>query len=212
MKDYKEICEEIDSKNIYKDLIKPLCDRAKELIILWGTDFENEVSYNLPDFIYNRLHTNYEIEFTPIEQIFEIAFHYCLSFYSEFDKLRDLIGADEFPPLDILIEDCLEYQKEISIKNKKYIADFVLDFSQKTTDGRYWFPKIKKLKYIVEVDGFDFHSSKKQMNYDYQRENDLKSIGYKVIRFTGSQIYNQPMQSVLQLFEIIKNDINEEVK
>ena len=50
------------------------------------------------------------------------------------------------------------------------------------------------------------------MNYDYERENKLKKIGYNVIRFTGSQIYNHPMETVNDLLEIIKRDIDKELE
>ena len=58
-------------------------------------------------------------------------------------------------------------------------------------------------KLIIECDGFDYHSNKKQMTYDYKRENNLKLNGYDIIRFTGSQIYNDPMDCVKKIMKYI---------
>lgn len=42
---------------------------------------------------------------------------------------------------------------------------------------------------------------------DYEREQDLQTAGYKVIRFMGSQVYNKPYSCIEKLITIIINDI-----
>lgn len=93
----------------------------------------------------------------------------------------------------------VEPQKEININNHKYIVDFVIEYDDYVNS----FLK-KDFKLVIECDGFDYHSNKKQMTYDYERENDLKLNGYDVIRFTGSQIYNNPMECLNKIIEYIK--------
>ena len=92
-------------------------------------------------------------------------------------------------------------QKEIECNNHIYKADFYIEMikSNKNID------KFIKLTHpiVIECDGYDYHSSKEQMQYDYNRENNLKLSGYNVIRFTGSQIYSQPKRCV----EIIEQNI-----
>ena len=95
----------------------------------------------------------------------------------------------------------LETQKEIKIDNKKYIADFYIEYDKLLN----FFLK-KDFKLIIECDGFEYHhNNKEQVNYDYERENNLKLNGYDIIRFTGSQIYNDPMKCVYQIISYIKS-------
>lgn len=42
---------------------------------------------------------------------------------------------------------------------------------------------------VVECDGKEWHSSDEQIEYDRQRDAYLKSLGWKVIRVTGGDIY-----------------------
>jgi very-short-patch-repair endonuclease len=50
-------------------------------------------------------------------------------------------------------------------------------------------------KLVVEVDGHDFHDrTKEQASYDRKRDRELSLEGYRVIRFTGSDVYNFPDQ------------------
>lgn len=92
----------------------------------------------------------------------------------------------------------IDPQKEININNNKYIADFIIEYDNYIN----YFLK-KDFKLVIECDGFDYHSNKKQMTYDYKRENNLKLNGYDVIRFTGSQIYNGPMDCVKKIMKYI---------
>jgi very-short-patch-repair endonuclease len=46
---------------------------------------------------------------------------------------------------------------------------------------------------VVECDGHDFHErTKEQARRDKQRDRYFQSIGYKVLRFTGSEIFADP--------------------
>ena len=192
--------KEDDFDNFYN-----YCKKAKDLILCWAID-ENYNDY-LGDFLINQGLTN---NLTPIEQIFYVSFFYFISF-NEKIRCYDNYFLDK-PPMNFLIGDLLCSQKTILFDENKYIVDFVLDFSQQTKKGDYWFPPFKDLKYAIELDGYEFHSNKKQMNYDYQRENNLKKLGYKIIRFTGSQVYNNPMKTIETLSDIIFNDFDKEIK
>lgn len=64
-------------------------------------------------------------------------------------------------------------------------------------------------KLVVECDGHKFHEkTPEQAKKDKSRDRDLLSRGYPVIRFTGSEIYRDPLkcaeQVVHDLFEINK--------
>ena len=122
------------------------------------------------------------LKLTPIEQLFWVA----NDLYSS-NILRYKEGVQQLQP-----------QKNLSLNGKKYIVDFYI--------GSYFSGnKEYKLKnpIIIELDGFDYHSSKNQMNYDYKRENELKLSGYNVIRFTGSQVYNEPFKCIETVCDFI---------
>ena len=172
-----------------------LCDRGKEIIISYSFHY-NEI-YDYSDYFEILDYIS-----SPIEQIFYVAFIlYCKS-------IR--IGKIDGIPLSLLLLDNIKTQYKIQFRDKIYNIDFSIDFSEKNDKGEYLYPKIKDLKYAIELDGFDYHSNKKQMNYDYERENNLKFDGYNVIRFTGSQVYKEPFVCVHKLIAIIVNDILKE--
>lgn len=122
--------------------------------------------------------TWYLFEGTPIERLY----YHCFDYIRRKEKI----------PLYLVP------QYEIQAEKNKYIVDFLIrDFT-----------KDEELNVIVECDGFDYHSSKKQQAYDNQRQRDLENAGYKVIRFSGKEIYDDEVKCV---YETLKS-LNIEVK
>ena len=185
-----------------KDFLN-LCDKAKALIYDYiNRDNEAEEVLSTLD-CYGLL----QYSISPIEQIFYISFYlYCLQFY-ELNDLYDYSVEFGIPIHAMLMEE-ITPQKKVKYLDKTYIVDFVIDFSKLNLNGQCVYPKLNKLKYAIELDGFDYHSKKDQMNYDYHRENNLKLLGYNVIRFTGSQVFNSPYSCFDTLISLIMKDIN----
>lgn len=53
--------------------------------------------------------------------------------------------------------------------------------------------KFTPIKIVVECDGHDFHErTKEQARRDKQRDRHFQSRGFKVLRFTGSEIFADP--------------------
>lgn len=92
----------------------------------------------------------------------------------------------------------LEEQVKINASNgKTYRVDFLFD--SKTVDPTSCSGDElvigKPLKLIIECDGHDFHEvTKAQVAYRNERDYALKSDGYDIIRFSGSQIYRDPFE------------------
>ena len=64
-----------------------------------------------------------------------------------------------------------------------YRADFVIE-------ERGWSEGIIPGKVVVEIDGHDFHErTKAQAEKDRKRDRQMQAHGYKVFRFTGSEIH-----------------------
>jgi very-short-patch-repair endonuclease len=94
-----------------------------------------------------------------------------------------------------------ESQHEVKIGAQKYYLDFLLAI---------WLPNDRTIHIAIECDGHDFHEkTKKQARYDKQRERALIKEGYTVIRFTGSEIYADPLKCADEIFEVAKNLINQ---
>lgn len=94
----------------------------------------------------------------------------------------------------------IEPQIEIECKRKKYIVDFEIRYDEMCN------PNFKKdFDLIIECDGYDFHQkTKKQVDYDNNREYDLKMQGCEILRFSGSEIYNEPMKCVKKVIKYIE--------
>lgn len=163
-----------------------LCDKAKELIFIYG--YKSMKFYDILDKYY--LNVPIVGELTPIEQIMYISF----IIYNDCNTNKNLY-------LDIKL------QSFIDCDDHYYIADFLIDYAY--INGK----KIELIKpLIIECDGYEYHSNKHQMEYDYTRENDLKVNGYDIIRFTGSQIYNKPIYCAKCVYDYIYKNINNKEK
>ena len=68
-----------------------------------------------------------------------------------------------------------------------------------------------KQEYIIECDGHDFHEkTKEQVKYDKQRERYLVSKGYKVLRFSGSEIISDFERIKEELYNFFEEEYRKE--
>ncbi len=71
-------------------------------------------------------------------------------------------------------------------------------------------PPILSPKIIVECDGHDFHErTPDQATRDKSRDRQLQSLGYIVFRFTGREIWRDPMACAVQVFELLNKHTDE---
>jgi very-short-patch-repair endonuclease len=145
---------------------KDRCSRIAELLLI-----ENEVKkletasevFNVSETIleWEDYYKSKGINFTPIEKImYAILTRVCDNFYESYDKS---------------IEIGFRAQPEIG----KYTVDFLVTASFSDT------------MVVIECDGHDFHEkTKEQAKHDKERDRWLTSQGYKILRYTGSEIYN----------------------
>lgn len=74
------------------------------------------------------------------------------------------------------------------VKTGRYRLDFALE--------------APTFKLAIEIDGYDYHSSKEQKAADYQRDRYLQSRGWRVVRFSGSEVHKNASQCVLEAVRI----------
>ena len=60
-------------------------------------------------------------------------------------------------------------------------------------------------KLNVECDGEPYHSSKEAQIKDRKRDNDLTSIGWSILRFSGKEINQKPIDGIRQIRKTIKS-------
>ena len=107
------------------------------------------------------------------------------------DQIDFSLGASRYARLT------LELRPQAQIGEHR--VDFLLSFfgtdlapatNQQTTGGGEWQEVRVDQKMIVECDGHDFHErTKEQAQRDKERDRTLQSLGFRVFRYTGSELY-----------------------
>ncbi len=63
---------------------------------------------------------------------------------------------------------------------------------------------ISPLRLVVECDGHDFHDkTKEQAARDKSRDRDIVAAGFQIMRFTGSEIWNDPFGCAMSVYEMV---------
>ena len=89
----------------------------------------------------------------------------------------------------------IEIQKPIG----KYRTDFFITFIPRPKKS-HW----KEFSVVVECDGHNFHEKTKEQSIrDKKRDRDIQSLGYKVFRFTGSEIYENPNKCAWEIMDLV---------
>lgn len=84
----------------------------------------------------------------------------------------------------------------------EYRVDFLIYGVTAECDDRSTWGRVKL---IVECDGHDFHEkTKQQAKRDKKRDRTLMAMGYHVMRFTGSEIWNDPRKVVQEALSFVR--------
>lgn len=123
---------------------------------------------------------------SPIERLFWITYK-----ENEYKTLFELNNHLKTMPI-------VYFQKQINYgegDNNYYKVDFVI-FSEINP----------KIKFAIELDGHEFHEkTKEQVKKDKERERNLQKLGWHVIRFSGSEVYNNPYKCWIEVIDIVKS-------
>lgn len=167
-------------------------DRCKELFF-WYLE-ESTLGHTKNDACGFYMMTNFYIPDeckSPIEQLFYYAYS-IVDFENEGGDCHSLYILP---------------QEEIHANGKTYYADFVFDSDYLKDDGDI--PE-NPLKLVIECDGHEFHErTKEQVKRGNERDYNLKSVGYDILHFSGSQIHNEPITCAKKVYEYIKNKTGE---
>lgn len=85
-------------------------------------------------------------------------------------------------------------EEEVRFMNQVKIGPYRVDFLIQTEDA----------KIVVECDGHDFHEkTKEQAAKDKKRDRFLQSKGYRVLRFTGSEIWSKQVDVGKEVHDVL---------
>jgi len=159
--EFKKITENDIETRSEKVLIKELCKASRDV-------FEEISTQTVLDLLYSMRDCE-----SPIEQIMALRLH-------EFLMSRQAYKMEFVDGLDIVD---IRNQADIIMDGINYRVDFLISV--------YDAVLLEGMTFVIECDGHDFHEkTKEQARKDKKRDRDLITNGYMVMRFTGSEIYN----------------------
>lgn len=105
------------------------------------------------------------------------------------DRQR-IVGTD-------FLQGVLVAQHEVAVAGHNYRLDFaIISWERGQRDYAH--------RVAIEVDGHDFHErTKEQAARDRSRDRALTAAGWLVIRFTGSEVWRDPVACVAQVSELL---------
>lgn len=97
--------------------------------------------------------------------------------------IANLITKYHYLNLENKFHMCLQPKLYGYFEDKAYIRPDLL----------FFIPTQPDIKIIVECDGFQYHSDKKSFTQDRIRDRVLQKQGFQVLRYSGSEIYKNPI-------------------
>jgi very-short-patch-repair endonuclease len=168
-----------------------ICEKAKRLIQETSAERHREISAFVA-----------QCE-SPVEQILVVTLYnsWHASINTGLNRLQCSLPA-LYPGWEGIFDVRVELQKAIWTPLQEYRVDLYMFLT------RFWSNSEQPVwgKLVVEIDGHDFHDrTKQQASYDRERDRAITLEGYRVIRFTGSDVFNDPYHCV----EDIKYQLND---
>lgn len=100
-------------------------------------------------------------------------------------------------------------QPEIKIDKKRYRPDFLLTMSQaiKIEGTQY----VRSFECYIECDGHDYHErTKAQAKNDRTKDRAFMNEGIQLIRYTGSEIYNDSFACAMEIERFMFKNLEEQ--
>lgn len=187
------------------DLFLKLPHRAQELLF---------AVYNNPEMAHCVSEWNligeWLLQYTPTEMLFLIAFDIVREARLEDvppelrrEPLKEL-SDEEFAKV-VIAGAVLDARPTISAGSKCYAANFLFD-----ADNTVFADWLNPLKVAIECDWCAFpEKPKEQVEHAKEKELDLKNAGYDLIRFSGNQLYDDPIGCAKKAYAYIANKLIE---
>lgn len=169
------VLEDLEFDRIMLDCFETLPERGKEILFSAMYHMCYREDGDLNDFFHMGF-TDYTKCESPIEKILCVAV-----------DVVQFMRREEFDNwLFYWIPQC-----DVEDNNKTYRVDFMLTLEFFSED----YSNRSSVDIVIECDGYEFHQkTKQQVKHDNEREMRIKLLGYDVLRFSGTQIYENPMK------------------
>lgn len=160
--------------------------RAIELLTgCWDEEEQGDVTRDALEAFHATKHLcESPIEVLMLAGLISIGFGYA-------DKLNAVVPYDAVERINAAALKRHVIVPQMVIPQFNYRADFFISLD---TNGS------KRIGLFVECDGHDYHEkTKEQAARDRKRDRDLQSLGMNILRFTGSEIYNDFNRCLVEL-------------
>lgn len=128
---------------------------------------------------------------TPIEALFFIEWAYQM-----YKEKNVLTTSPKTPSLKTF---WLQPQYDIVIKTNKYRVDFLIQYAVD------WDPNDKKTALLLELDSYFWHGkTPEQFKKEKKRERKLVQAGYKIMRFSGSEIVEHVEKYIDEVIQFLR--------
>lgn len=126
-----------------------------------------------------------------INQFKETFVHFEKTIESPIERIAWLYITENF--------DFLWKTGRMNLKRQMQIANYFADIYIE-----YYSSREEWIKIVIECDGHDFHEkTKEQAARDKRRDREMTLSGYKVLRYTGSEIVSDPEQIISDIYDIM---------
>lgn len=101
------------------------------------------------------------------------------------------------------------FYEYLSLENRFHVIlqpglpDIRIDGKSVRSDFLFWVPADDSIRIIVECDGFQCHSDNTAFIRDRKRDRALKAAGYEVLRYSGTEIHNDPVAASMDLADYL---------
>ena len=135
---------------------------------------------------------------SPIEARMLAALYFmsCPIYFDRFTRPQVVLS-----PADEMIETSKKYDELVLVVPQASIGEYRADFLIIVKLHE----RTEPLLIVVECDGHDFHErTKEQAAKDRRRDREMQAAGFKVFRFTGSEIFRDTIGCVTEISRFMK--------
>lgn len=117
----------------------------------------------------------------------------------------EVISVDELRSTHFLYRGAFRFDNAFHLTMQPELPTSVrVDDRPIRPDLYIWLPEDDSFKLIVECDGYRYHSDRASFTSDRKRDRVLKSLGYDVLRFSGLEIYKDPLAAAQELVDYLE--------
>ena len=105
----------------------------------------------------------------------------------------------------LVLYEYLRLYDRFHLSLQSHFPDLRIDGRTLRPDMLIWIPGNDRVRIVVECDGFQYHADKAAFTSDRKKERLLQRHEYKVLRYSGSEIHQDPIRVGSELFEFLQS-------